>query len=585
MICPKCGEACGDLEQVCGKCGASLTGQDVSAVAEQAAVEPEGAEPPAPKKKSAKLVIAAVAAVAVIGGGAFGIMKLTEKDPKEVVIDAFKNVYTEEQARPLEEIFGFSQLQENSLKTNMEGGLTLVMDSCSEEAANAYAGSGFRVAGKNDVENKKYSADIDVIYSGMDLLTLDIYYGDEMLMASVPELVEKVFVLDLGDGLADRIKESPTLGPVLEDQEVDVEGLFDFLKENFDKAGTEKAADPYDFKGLINRYKEGCKAQENFKAALTVEKAGKKSCQMDGAEVTCKGYQVHISKDSIMEFLRTSSDFFLQDEQLKQAYLENLEMSTKMMSFFGTSDVSMSAEELQEQTYEEVREQVAEAIDQFDKALQDVDMTVFVDKKGRLAALEGSTTVLSENDEGAEESVPVSFAVSLQGGTYLTQNAQASVTVEEDGETVKVELTKTGTYSGGKLECNYLVSVDQGFLEFGGNYTEDSKEFAVYGRLQAEGTEVCSLEAAGLVEQLEKGVALEASLDNISLKVQGMPEDEPLEITSSGKYYLRPLTDEVNVPEGEQMDVLAATEEDWQAVLMKAAFSFISLAGQIEGVQ
>ena len=35
-------------------------------------------------------------------------------------------------------------------------------------------------------------------------------------MLAVPELSAKVFTVDLGEGLADRIKNSPTVGPLLE---------------------------------------------------------------------------------------------------------------------------------------------------------------------------------------------------------------------------------------------------------------------------------------------------------------------------------------------------------------------------------
>ena len=597
MKCPKCGEELTGLEKVCGKCGADLAEHTAVPEAPAAEAAPEApsapreasqapAPAPAPKKKTAKLVIAAAAAVALIGGGAFGVMKLTEKDPKEVVIDAFKNVYSKEQVYPVEEIFGFSELQKNSIGSSMEEGLELVLSSCSDESVDEYAGSGFRVEGKQDAEAKKSVADIGIIYNDMDLLTMKLYYGDEMLMAAVPELVEKVFVLDLSEGLADRMKASPTLGPVLEEQDIDVDGLFGLMKETLDKAYTEEASDPYDLKGLVNRYKEGCKAQENFKAAMTVEKAGKKSCQMDGAEINCRGYQVHISKDAMIAFLRTSSDFFLQDEQLKQAYLENLELSTRMMSFFGDSAAGMSAKELQEQTYEEVSAQVTEVIDQLDQSLQDVDMMVYVDKKGRLAALEGTTAVIpaAEDDAGNQtdgEPVPVSFAVNLQGGTYLTQNAWASVTTENDGEPVTLELTKTGNYGEGLLDCSYQVSVNEIVLNFDGHYTVEAGEYALNGNVQMDGAEKGSLSISGVVDQLEKGVSFHADMDEFSLK---LPE-ESVELTLSGEYYARPLAEEVTAPEGEQMDVLAATEEDWQAVAMKAVFSFISLMGQFENGQ
>ena len=51
----------------------------------------------------------------------------------------------------------------------------------------------------------------------MDVVNLDLYYGDHTLMADIPELSEKVLTMDLGDGLADRIKNSPAMSRLLEE--------------------------------------------------------------------------------------------------------------------------------------------------------------------------------------------------------------------------------------------------------------------------------------------------------------------------------------------------------------------------------
>ena len=68
------------------------------------------------------------------------------------------------------------------------------------------AGSGLRIDAKNDVENNKVSANMGIIYNGMDLVNLDPYYGDDTVMAAVPELSPKVFTLDFGEGLEERLK-------------------------------------------------------------------------------------------------------------------------------------------------------------------------------------------------------------------------------------------------------------------------------------------------------------------------------------------------------------------------------------------
>ena len=55
---------------------------------------------------------------------------------------------------------------------------------------------------------------------------------------------------------------------------------------------------------------------------MTVEKAEKGTYTVDGKNETCKGYTVNISKNSMVDFLRTSADFFLQDEELKSAFFK-----------------------------------------------------------------------------------------------------------------------------------------------------------------------------------------------------------------------------------------------------------------------
>ena len=234
-------------------------------------------EEPQPNKKFIKILAAVIAFAAVIAVAALAYVKMTTKDPKQVVIDAFENVFPEGQVYPSEELFGLKDFAETVKTADSQGGLTLKMDSCSDATVNAYAGSGLRFEAKDDKTNGRSFFNMGVIYSGMDLANLNAYYGDDTLMLAVPELSAKVFTVDLGEGLAERIKNSPTVGPLLEQNGVDVEGMavyFTELMDEAEKAQTE-GRQPFDVEALINRYKEGCKAQENFKAALTVEKAAK----------------------------------------------------------------------------------------------------------------------------------------------------------------------------------------------------------------------------------------------------------------------------------------------------------------------
>lgn len=551
-----------------------------------------------PKKKSGgKFAAIAVAAAAVVGIGIFGAVKLTEKDPKEVVIAAFENIYTEDQTKPMEELFGLSQFQEYSSGGSQQVEMELVLDDCSEEEAKKLAGGGIRTEFKCDWEKAVGSFNMGILFNNMDLVNLDLYYGDKTLIAAVPELSSRVFTLDLSDGLAERLKNSELLGPTLQYSDVDIEGVEDFCREYTDwikkKVEDGTASDPYGIKDAWNRYKEGSQAQENFKAALTVEKSGKGTFLMDGKEVSCKGYQVYVSKDSMIEFLRTSSDFFLQDQELKENFLENLKMSLRMVELTGGADAmtafgNMSPEELVESNYEDLKEAVDEAIDQLDKALSDVNMLVHVDKKGRLASVEGTTVITNE----AGEAQDIRFDLKLQGGSYLTQNALATVDLAKGGESITVEMTKQGTYDGSRLTGDLAFDIHEkegdSHLFMGGTYDNDGGDFTLQLELGTGGDKVMGLSANGVVSELEKGTAIHMDFDQIRFEMPGVSlladEDEEFFITLGGQYDIRPLAGEVTEPEGEKLDVLAATEADWQKVMMEAYMGFMDIASQVGSV-
>lgn len=539
-----------------------------------------------PKKSSSKIIIAVIAAVVVIAGAVLAFMKMNEKDPKQVVIDAFENVYAKDQVFPYEELFGFKEFAKTAGTVDSESGLTLKLDSCSDPTVNSLAGSGLRFEGRNDVTNSKSSFNMGVIYNGMDLANLDAYYGEDTLMMAIPELSSRVFTLDLGDGLADRIKNSPTVGPLLEQSGVDVDGLSAYIGEVIAEAeNVEEGKAPFDVDALITRYKEGCKAQDNFKAAMTVTKAEKGTFTMNGSEVSCKGYDVVISKDSMIEFLRLSSDFFLQDETLKGDFLKQLETTVKMSELMGGTMSGygmMSAEEMQQQAYEDVKDAVDQMITYLDKSLTDVNMTVYVDKAGNLAAVNGTTSLNVGETEPESDVVAVTFNLELQGGTYLTQNMTGSLTLVNNDETVKLDMKKNGTYDGKKLTCDLSFDVtapDSTAYNLVYTGTYDSNDGSYHAAIEAgsSGAQVFKMSADGMIDQLEKGKSFHMDIDALEIAIM-----ETDSVVLSGEVYTRPLEGEVAAPEGDPMDVLSATMDDWNAVMMEVVFGVMGLAGQLD---
>ena len=232
MICFKCGAEIPEGSTICPVCHADLTLEFAQTDPQEAGSASGGSSPdpgtapssgslpsvpeePKPGKKGMKILIAAGAVAAVGAAAAFAFTRMNAKDPKEAVVDAFKTAFAQEQVSPAEEVFGLSQFSSASASSDMETGLTLTMDNSTMEELNALTGGGLRFSSRNDVSNKKSDANVGIVYNGMDVINLDLYYGDDTLMAAIPELSEKVLTLDLGDGLADRIKNSPACDPAV----------------------------------------------------------------------------------------------------------------------------------------------------------------------------------------------------------------------------------------------------------------------------------------------------------------------------------------------------------------------------------
>lgn len=554
---------------------------------------PEGS---APGKKYRKILIAVIAAAAVLSVGALAYVKMTARDPKEVVIEAFENVFPKDQIYPMDEIFGLKEMAEASARTDSQGGVTLKLDSCSEEMINAYAGSGFRIAGRNDVTNGKADVNLCAVYSGMDLLNLNFYYGDKTLMCTVPELSGKVFSLDLGDGLAERVENSPLLGPVVKEQGVDAAGVISFYADLLEEArqNAQEGKASFDVKALWNRYKEGCRAQENFKAALTVEKGDKAIFTMDGKEVKARAYSVLISKASMIDFLRTSSDFFLQDETLKADFIKQLETAVKMSGLMGGDPFDgMTAEEKQQQTYDQAKEAADEMISYLEEALNDVQMNVYVDKEGRLCAFDAVTQITVKDEEtqegeekaaGEDEAVYVQIECRFEGGAYLTQNMSLSVDITDEDESVGLELHRQGIYDGKQLTCDISADLTSsqegadGSLMYTGAYNLENGDYHLTLEASGNGEKVLAVSASGAVDQLERGKSCHINMDELKLTAA----DDTENIVLSGECYWKPLEEEILPPEGEAMDVLAATEDDWNGVMMEMVFGAMGLAGQLQ---
>ena len=620
MKCTKCGAELQENEKICRVCGQETETVETNALKEEtkgksdttdgvAASEQALSGSPEPeKKKSGKMMIGVATAVAAVGIGIAVVPRLME-DPKKTVIAAFESVNSDNEITGAEEIFGLREFLENYGKVNCESIFRIQIDGCSQPGMEMLTGAGLEIRSKADLENWKSRAEMALNYNHMDLAELQFYYGDQVFMAAAPELVDRVFTLKINDSLGDSLKNSPTVAPYLEASGVDTEQLAELVQEMMKKPENGTAKGQLDFPGLLDRYQKGCKAKESFQQAMMVEKAEKGSFLVDGKETVCKGYHVQISKDSLIAFLRTSSDFFLNDEELKEQYLDQLRLSVSMTELFSgamTAGDLPSAEEMLQQSYDEVKEQTDWMIQILEQSLQDVDMTVYVDPKGRLASLTGTTTVVEaaesepaneeagtgDSSDAAEETgeavkekreAQIDFALDLHGGSYLTENMNGRLSITSEGATTDILYEKEESFDGEQLDSDHTVSVlsSDGTITMNasGTYITESGSCQLDMELLVPEMQPIKIHGSGMVTELEKGKSIYADIDSLSVEAEGIT------MNFSGELGYGPLSEEVLPLEGEELDVLAATEEDWGEIMMEVYGNIFGLMSQLTGIQ
>lgn len=600
MKCRKCGAELQENEKICSVCGQETETVETNARKEEtketsdtadgltASDQAPSGSPEPEKKKSGKVMLGVAAAVAVVGIGAAAVPKLME-NPKKTVIAAFESINSENQITGAEEIFGWKEFLENYGKVDCESVFRIQIDGCSEPGMEMFEGAGLEVRSMADLENWKSRAEMSLDYKHMDLADLQFYYGDQMFMAAVPQLVDRVFTLKIDDSLGESLKNSPMAAPYLEESGVDIDQLAELTKEMMEKPENGKAKGQLDFPGLFDRYRKGCKAKESFQQAMMVEKAEKANFLIDGKETSCKGYHVQINKDSLIAFLRTSSDFFLNDEEMKKQYLDQLRLSISMAALFSGSmenGALSSAEEMVQQNYDEIKEQADWMIQILEQSLQDIDMMVYVDPKGRLAGLTGTTTVVEADMDTVEErrEAQIEFALELQGGNYLTENMNGRLSITSDGATMDILYEKAESYDKERLDSSCKVTVlspdDENItMNASGTYIAESGDCQLSFELLVPEMQPIVIHGSGVVTELEKGKSIYADIDAMSIEAEGVT------MNFSGELGYGPLSGEVLPLEGEDLDVLAATEEDWEEIVMEAYGNIFGLMAQLAGVQ
>ena len=520
-----------------------------------------------------ELMIGGVAAAAVVAAG-IGFFAFKAKDPKTVVVDAFKGVYAAENVNPMEEVFGLKQLYQQFETTGGEVGLEVSIADFAGEDLDMFQGAGITVEAATDIANKRFFENIGISYGGMDVANLHFYGDDTYLMAAVPEFTSKVLTVNYAENLSEQIASSPLMestGTVLAEEDMEIiDNYISYVTGIY--TGEKK---PFDLEASWQRYKEGSQAMADFKEAMTVTKTDGAQLMYNGKQQSCNGYHVVIPKEALIGFLKTTYQFFMEDQALKQDFLEYIKVVMDMGNMpypEAVGEGALTSEEMLANLWTELNTRLDEVFAKLEQILDSgINMEVYVTKKGQLAAMDAAWSFRNEEDV-----LEMSLKAALEGGSYPIQNSSLTFTAVDSVDTAVVQLHKNGEYtdavlnSGWTLNAEYSGAVME--LTYENAYDRATGDSAVK-LLVKDGADV-NLEIAmtGVVDELEKGKKLHYIVDSLDVIDNGVTG-----VSFAGEFYLRELQTEFAAPEGEQMDVLAASLEDWEALLEEVMMNLYSM--------
>ena len=116
--------------------------------------------------------------------------------------------------------------------------------------------------------------------------------------------------------------------------------------------------------------------------------------------------------------------------------------------------------------------------------------------------------------------------------------------------------------------------------------TSKLKTLRILQMLQQYSDEENPLSATDLIERLQNDYGIRCERKSIYADIDAMSiEAEGVTMNFSGELGYGPLSGEVLPLEGEDLDVLAATEDDWGEIVMEAYGNIFGLMAQLAGVQ
>lgn len=353
---------------------------------------------------------------------------------------------------------------------------------------------------------------MDISMAGSSFVELEGYFTETQLFVALPELFDYVFFMDL-ETIEDDIW-------VMVDNGMIDEESAELLVESLDTEAAEELSEEAS-EQLLKDIKA---AWDKFYKEIEAEKIDSKKIKVNGEKEECKGYALIFTAE------QTATLF----EEVVAAYTENEEVM-----------------DIMETTMEAMDEDIDDALDEIEDFIDEIRDEGDEEAQMEFYLHDGKVVQIYMEDHDGEETV---FEWTFAGGNFPMENMEMKLGSEYDGY---FELIRSGSMKDGKYKAEYEIIDD-----YGTSYILDVRYTPEDGEVSMEylEDEWSYLFLMGTFEKTDDST-LEIEVDTFEV------EDEEL---LSGEMVIVNEAGDIEKPDGEEINFLTMTEEEWTDIIMEA---------------
>lgn len=504
-------------------------------------------EPVAKKKGKggliALIVVAAAVGLALIIAIVFAIVGLAES-PKSKTTKGFTNLALElsDSKNPVLSQLKLDELQEKRVENGSVDNLIINLSDINVDGINLTVG--VDVNSKTDMANKKLNMDMAFSVMNISLFTFEAAADEENFYLSVPKLFSDTVqfpVKNFAEKFNRSVLAEATGLEVPEDYEYEMfteeESMENLFSDDFIKTLEEDNA--------------------AILASMEVSKTTEtKEMLLNGKEVKCKGYAITVGADEVNQLYQD-----MLEEIIHGKYMDKvIQKFVQRYAIYGIGEV-------------EIREELEEIFKQWNFELDDdLEMTVYLDKKNRIVSIETETVTFLYDFGYGEEEMTLDMVIDFLGTKRTTDEIEAQILMNDGYGDLKIVLTRTLEEDKDELGDSWILEFigDEDYdeylsLRFDSDWTIEDMAFDFGLQLQSgiEYPNTLMIELKGSIPEYEAGESCTFEIDNATMYI-----DEDHVITISGEYTMGVLDEEIEMP-SDSWDILEASKMELFNFLME----------------